>query len=104
MELERAYVVCFPRQGLRWPLRAGDYLEVWQHGRLLGEVPAETVLDALGWLWTVARLVAALPGSPAAHAPALAALRAEPPGLLGPRLPAVHGRRLRGWPPEAPRE
>jgi len=55
--------VAFRGQGLRWPLREGDTLEVWRGEDYCGEIPGRLVLELVGHHIAAAELVAALVGA-----------------------------------------
>lgn len=43
-------LICrFRRSGMSWPLTEGDTIEVWADNRMIGELPAQLVVEVLAY-------------------------------------------------------
>lgn len=96
-------VAAFRSRGWRWPLRAGDVLEVWLQGRLIGTIGTELLEQLIGYhlaglsiretLADRLRLTTRSVPPPADPGALLPPMRTPSPP--GPTLRGVRGRRLR---------
>jgi hypothetical protein len=89
-----AFVVRFRGAGWRYPLAAGDAIEVWQNQDCVGEVPATLVLLVLNHYVQGAQLTEQMRRALSVSPPPEP--RRLPPPPSGPRLLGARGRPLRG--------